>query len=348
MKRKLAMTLAIIILFIPLCLLADFYIISPLFNIYHNSFVLVEYLVISMSGIFLFIFLLAIMIIQHHLFKKDRYHSKFYIDIQEALNRITRGDLGVVIDIDLNHDKHFIELAEKVNVMAKELRGMEAMRENFVSNVSHEIRSPLTSIQGFTALLKDGKLSEKDRLHYIDIIQAESLRLYKLSDNLLKLSTLDSEYAPFKPKAYLLNKQLKDVILLLEPQWAVKNIKIVVEDEDVNITADKELLNEVWINILNNSIKFTQTYGEIYISISKSDKGAKVIIKDNGIGMTTDTITHIFERFYMADKARSRKNGGSGLGLSIVKKIVEIHKGFIDVKSSLGIGTTFSIIIPYK
>jgi len=222
------------------------------------------------------------------------------------------------------------------------------MRQDFVSNVSHEIQSPLTSIRGFVTLLKNENLSKDERLHYIDIIEAESLRLSKLSDNLLKLSALDSEYTSFQPKQYLLNKQLKDAILMLEPQWAAKSIELIVEDEPAEVVADEELLSQVWINLLHNSIKFTSEGGRVCVSVSNAEKGPKVTIADNGIGMTADILTHIFERFYMADKSRSRKAGGSGLGLSIVKRIIEMHHGSIDVESQPDMGTTFSVNIPYK
>ncbi|MFA6843845.1 MAG: ATP-binding protein, partial [Bacilli bacterium] len=147
-------------------------------------------------------------------------------------------------------------------------------------------------------------------------------------------------------KKYSLSRQIKEIILLLEPQWSAKNIEVELSGEQVDIFADQDLLSQVWINLLNNSIKFTKVSGKISISIRKNEGEIEITIADMGIGMTREELAHIFERFYMADKARSRKMGGSGLGLSIVKKIVQMHSGYINVDSKKDIGTTFKVIIP--
>jgi signal transduction histidine kinase len=195
-------------------------------------------------------------------------------------------------------------------------------------------------------LLNDDSLSRDEQLHYIGIIESESLRLSKLGENLLRLSTLDSECAEINPKNYSLSRQLKDVILLLEPQWSAKSIEVSLSEEAADVFADEDLFSQVWINLLNNSIKFTPAGGKIIISVAKQDIQTEVTISDTGLGMTEETKAHVFERFYMADKARSRSAGGSGLGLSIVKKIVQMHHGRIDVESKPGEGTTFRITIP--
>lgn len=335
-----------VFILLPFCFLAAFYGISHFLEYAGVSYTAVAYLITSMTGIILFILLLSILSIWHHKSNKNQFHHKFYGDIQKAIDKITKGDFGVTIDMNQYRNNQWIDLAEKVNVMAKELSGMETMRQDFVSNVSHEIQSPLTSIRGFVTLLRNENLNKVERLHYIDVIETESLRLSKLSDNLLKLTTLDSEYALFQSKPYLLNKQLKDIILMLEPQWTAKNIDLSIEDEPVEVVADEELFSQVWINLLHNSIKFTPEGGKISVSVSKEKKEVKVTISDNGIGMKTEDVPHIFERFYMVDKSRSRKAGGSGLGLSIVKKIVEINHGSIDVESQPSKGTVFSVKIP--
>lgn len=283
-------------------------------------------------------------------FHKLSYHT-FINDIEEVIERISKGDFEIRIDRkkykNENHENdHLTDLIDKINNMAKELGEMETMRQDFVSNVSHEIQSPLTSIRGFVSLLKDETLSKQERLHYIEVIQSESQRLSKLSENLLRLSTLDSEFAEFNPKQYSLGRQLKDVILLMEPQWSAKDIEVSLNVEKVEVFADEDLINQVWINLLNNSIKFTPDRGKIALSVYEDDTKVLVKISDNGIGMKEETIPHVFERFYMADKARSRSVGGSGLGLSIVKRIVQIHHGSIEVESKFGEGTTFKITIP--
>ncbi|NCC68393.1 MAG: HAMP domain-containing histidine kinase [Clostridia bacterium] len=286
-----------------------------------------------------------------HFDKKNQAYFNFLEEIEGTLDRIAKCDFSARIDTEPYRNKHYyynkqiIDVVEKVNIMARELSGMETMRQDFVSNVSHEIQSPLTSIRGFVSLLKDENLNYDERLHYTEIIESECLRLSKLSDNLLKLTTLDSEYAEVNPQSFPLNRQLKDVILLLEPQWTEKNIEVSYDGCDANIVADEDLLSQVWINLLNNSIKFTPDGGKISVSVSQHKNQIQVMISDTGIGMTKESVTHIFERFYMADIARSRSAGGSGLGLSIVKKIIQMHGGEIDVKSKPGEGTTFTVTL---
>ena len=341
------------------CLMVAEYLTAPLFGAKISAYAAVRQAVSSTAGLFIFALLLFLLYmirhcIVHHMLHNEAHgtsHHALLNEIEEALNRISRGDFEIQIDQEKNGDaryynKHISDLADKINNMAQQLNGMETMRQDFVSNVSHEIQSPLTSIKGFVSLLKDDGLSRDEQLHYIGIIESESLRLSKLGESLLRLSSLESEFVKTNPKAYSLSGQLNDVILLLEPQWSAKNIEISLSEEPTAVFADEDMLSQVWINLLNNSIKFTNDGGKIIVSVSNQDTQTEVRISDNGIGMTEETVTHIFERFYMADKARSRSAGGSGLGLSIVKRIVQMHSGRIDVKSGLGEGTTFTVTLP--
>ena len=339
-----------------ICLMAGAYFIAPLFGAEISMQAAAKQAVSSTGGLLFFVLLLFLcgMVrhwVVHHKHdaepRKDSYRT-FIKEIETALDRIAKGDFDARIDKEKYAEAryHMTDLIDKINHMASELGGIETMRQDFVSNVSHEIQSPLTSIKGFVSLLKDDTLSREEQLHYIGIIESESLRLSKLGENLLRLSTLESEYAEIDPKNYSLSKQLKDVILLLEPQWSAKNIEVSLSEENADIFADEDLLSQLWINLLNNSIKFTPCGGRIIIAVSGNDVQTQVAISDSGIGMTEETMTHVFERFYMADKARSRSAGGSGLGLSIVKKIVQMHRGQIDVESKLGEGTTFQVTIP--
>lgn len=338
------------------CLLAGMYITVPLFGEKISIQTAAKQAAFSIVGLLLFVLVLFLYGIIHHWVAHHtsyaKAHKDFYHEcigeIETALDRISKGDFEARIDKEKysNAGHHMPDLVDKINHMASELGGMETMRQDFVSNVSHEIQSPLTSIRGFVSLLKDDSLSRDEQLHYIGIIESESLRLSKLGENLLRLSTLESEYAEINPTQYSLGRQLKDIILMMEPQWSAKNIEVSLSEEPASIFADEDLFSQVWINLLNNSIKFTPAGGKIKISVSKQNKQTEVTISDTGIGMTKETMTHIFERFYMADKARSRSAGGSGLGLSIVKKIVQMHHGSIDVTSTPGKGTIFKITIP--
>ncbi|EKN71281.1 integral membrane sensor signal transduction histidine kinase [Neobacillus bataviensis LMG 21833] len=229
--------------------------------------------------------------------------------------------------------------------MAKQLKEMEAMRQEFISNVSHEIQSPLTSIGGFAKALQYDELTNEERSHYLSIIETETYRLSKLSDNLLKLTSLESEHHPFERKSYRLDQQIRNIILASEPNWMEKELEIDVSLEKVQILADEDLMSQVWINLIHNSIKFTPSFGKIRIHLKNIDGKAIIKISDTGIGISKKDQVHIFERFFKADKARERSRGGSGLGLSIVKKITEMHNGTILVESEIEKGTTFTIVI---
>ncbi|ETT59414.1 MULTISPECIES: HAMP domain-containing sensor histidine kinase [Paenibacillus] len=266
----------------------------------------------------------------------------FYKSIIEGLGRIAKGDFNVVLDNTKDYGD-FGEIVESINVMASELSQMETMRQDFISNVSHEIQSPLTSIRGFALALQDETLSVKSRRHYLNIIVAESTRVSGLSDNLLKLSALESGNFPFENQIYRLDKQLRDTILASEPQWLEKNIEVEAELEEVNVSAVKDLMSQVWTNLLHNSIKFTPQNGYIHISLRMVDEQVEVEIQDSGIGISEEDLPRIFERFYKADKARTASGGGSGLGLSLVKKIVELHEGKVTVHSRPGEGTAFKV-----
>jgi signal transduction histidine kinase len=261
---------------------------------------------------------------------RHRQHSA----LLDALERIAQGDFSVFIEED--EDVHG-ELAEAINEMAKNLGNLETMRQDFISNVSHEIQSPLTSIGGFAALLKDPDLPEPERRRYAEIIESESRRLSSLSANLLKLSSLDEH--PLTKAEFRLDKQLSSVILTLEPQWAAKKLNVEAELEKCPVQADEELLSEVWLNLLHNAIKFTPEGGTIRVSLAE----AAVRVEDSGVGIGKEELPHIFERFYKADKARDRALGGNGLGLSLVKKIVELHGGTIAVESEREKGTAFTV-----
>ena len=266
--------------------------------------------------------------------ERDRLQHDTLLD---ALAKIAQGDFTVFVQSDaLVHT----ELIDAVNTMAKNLGNMETMRQDFISNVSHEIQSPLTSIGGFAALLKKDDLPGNERQKYAGIIEAESKRLSSLSDNLLKLSSLDS--SAIAKNDFRIDKQLSNIMLTLEPQWSAKNLTIEADLPKCIIAGDEDLLSQVWVNLFVNAIKFTPNDGTIYVSIS----GHTVKIADTGVGISENDLPHIFERFYKVDKSRDRSLGGNGLGLSLVKKIVDMHGGTITVKSELGKGAVFEIVLP--
>jgi signal transduction histidine kinase len=296
-----------------------------------RAFIVLALITLVLTGFRLFFQL------QHPEHLKERHG---YSTLLNAIDRIAKGDFGVLLeprDAGMHH-----ELAEAINKMAENLGTLEAMRQDFISNVSHEIQSPLTSIAGFAKLLKDENLSAEQRGHYAGIIEMESRRLSSLSDKLLKLSSLDNSNIPLIKTEFRLDKQLEQIVLSFEPQWAAKQITLEVELQKSLINADEELLSQVWVNLLHNAVKFTPGNGAIHIAMQERT----VTIADTGVGIAQEDQIHIFERFYKVDKARDRSLGGNGLGLSLVKKIVELHGGKVTVSSVPGKGTTFTVTLP--
>jgi two-component system phosphate regulon sensor histidine kinase PhoR len=271
-----------------------------------------------------------------------------FAPILDALERIAAGDFSVRLDDDFEENQIVSKLANSVNKMALELDQLENMRQEFISNVSHEIQSPLTSIRGFAQVLENDHLSPEERHHYLSIIKAESARLSRITEDLLKLAALESEDAKFEPKPYRLDKQIRELILASEPQWTAKGIDIDVSLEEVSVNADEDLLSQVWTNLIHNSIKFTPQSGRVCVELHRQGDKIEFKISDTGLGISGEDQERVFERFFKADKARTHSNGGSGLGLSIVKKIVEMHEGTINLESKPGEGTTFTIALPIK
>jgi len=298
-----------------------------------------------------FIFGLCISILSKVLRLKAK-QNQFLHPIIQALKMMSEGNFKIDLSFYGNQFRGkngahpYSQIINSINHMAEKLGEMEEMRQEFISNVSHEIQSPLTSISGFAHMLKNEELSPEERKHYLDIIETESNRLSKLSENLLKLTSLESEHYQPEQKQYRLDHQLRRIILAHEPQWTEKQINMDIALNDLMISADEELMDQVWINLLHNSIKFTPPGGTITIGALSTAEGNHIVnIKDTGIGIDQDALMHVFERFYKADKSRNRNIGGNGLGLSIVKTIIELHKGEISVQSEAGKGTEIMVVL---
>ncbi len=289
---------------------------------------------------------LALIVLSVLLRPGERQMQNVFRPIIEALERIARGDFTVRLDHGMQGNALINELTNSVNHMTLELDKMEQMRQAFISDVSHEIQSPLTSIRGFAQALRGDHLSAADHDHYLSIIEAESTRLSQLADNLLKLASLEAERAPFQPRSYRLDKQIRHLILLCEPQWTGKALDIEASLEETTITADEDLLSQVWLNLLHNSIKFTPDGGSVRVVLCREGTSSTFTIVDTGIGMAPEDQPHVFERFYKADQSRERTREGSGLGLAIAKKIVDLHQGTIGLTSKVGGGTTFTVSLP--
>ncbi|MFD2681558.1 two-component system histidine kinase PnpS [Bacillus seohaeanensis] len=230
-----------------------------------------------------------------------------------------------------------------------ELKKLEQMRKDFVANVSHELKTPITSIKGFSETLLDGAMKEPQTLEaFLDIILKESDRLQSLIQDLLELSKIEKQGFTLSVHRTDMAKLISEVLPILEDRARLKAIKLsYTPASDSSAEIDPYRMKQVFINLISNAIAYTQKNGKINVHIKTDEKRVKVIVEDNGIGIEEDQIPRIFERFYRVDKARSRNSGGTGLGLAIVKHIVEAHYGKIEVKSKVNKGSTF-IVTLYK
>lgn len=230
-----------------------------------------------------------------------------------------------------------------------EIINLEKVRKDFVANVSHELKTPITSIKGFAETLLDGALNDKNTLeHFLSIIYEESVRMQLLIQDLLELSKIEDDSFTLNIKKVPLIDLLEEIILILQGKAVEKKIDLIFDQsvQSLEIDGDPDRLKQVFINLVTNAISYTPEGGKVTISLEEKEPFICVNVKDTGIGIEKDEIPRIFERFYRVDKARSRNSGGTGLGLAIVKHLVEAHKGHISVESELGKGTNFIIKLP--
>ena len=231
--------------------------------------------------------------------------------------------------------------------MVAELDGMDYMRKDFMSNVSHEIKTPIAAITGFTEILLDGSIDESERQEYLEVINKESMRISRLCENMLHMSRLDSQVIVANLQKIRLDEQLRKCIILLSEKWSNKEIDFSIDLDEVNILSDYDMLHQVWINLIDNAIKYSGENCKIDISVKRlNDKSVKVSIRDNGIGIEEEKLHRIFDKFYQCEE--SHKKSGSGLGLSISKRIVELLNGTIECKSKKDSGTTFEVTLLQK
>lgn len=266
------------------------------------------------------------------------------IRLTTATKRISKGRY----DIKLNtwRRDEIGQLATNFMIMSRELERTNRARQEFVANVSHEIESPLTSIQGFAQALKDSSLPEDERIQYLNIIDQESHRLSMLSKQLLTLSSLDYDPDSLQKKSIDLRAQLRQVVQIMEWRLTEKQLAVRLNLADISVRGDSNLLYQVWMNLITNAIKYTPAEGSIMISAKRDEQNCTVTVSDTGEGIPAEELPLIFDRFYKVDRARTRETHSSGLGLAITQKIVETHNGTIEVSSTVGKGTTFIVTLP--
>lgn len=271
--------------------------------------------------------------------------NMFYNPLEQmsaAAKKVSQGDYEVRLSYS-GKDKELEAAIQNFNHMVQELNSVEIMRQDFIANVSHEFKTPLSSITGYVTLLQDPDLTETERNEYIQMAFFNIEKLNDLTGNILQLSKLESQSTMQKPVTYRLDEQLREAIVLLEPKWSSKHMHLELEMPETYYCGQQVLLFQVWTNLIGNAIKFTPDKGTISIQIQQQEQEIQVSIQDDGIGMSKETQAHIFEKFYQGDT--SRKSQGNGLGLALCKRIIDLSGGEIQIESELGKGAVFTVIL---
>ena len=277
---------------------------------------------------------------------KQRNYDAPIHELRVAASQIAHGDFSVRLaprrkggkkdEIDI--------LYEDFNLMAEELASTETLKTDFISSVSHEIKTPIAVMQNYASFLQSESLSKSERAEYAKTIVQASQRLANLVNDILNMNRLEHVAIAPQGKQFSLDDQLQRCVVAFEDQWAEKDIIWNAELEEVSVCYDENLLTLVWNNLISNAVKFTEGGGEITLTLTVKDGHAVILIKDNGCGMDDKTSHHIFDKFYQGDTSHSKE--GNGLGLAMVKKIVVLVGGTLSVESQPGKGSTFTVKLP--
>lgn len=260
-----------------------------------------------------------------------------------GMNQLAIGDFKV--RIDLGNISIAKEVSNSFNTLADELENTEMLRSDFVNNFSHEFKTPIVSIRGFAKLLKKGNLSVVQQQEYLEIIVDESTRLADLATNVLNLAKVENQSILTDISYFNLSEQIRNCILLLEKKWIKKKLTFIADFDEYMIYANEELLKQVWINLIDNAVKFSYEGGEIGISITEVRGKVVISVKNNGPEISSDDKKRIFDKFWQSDTSHSSE--GTGIGMSIARRIVLLHKGQITVNSS-PIETIFAVTLPIE
>jgi len=264
--------------------------------------------------------------------------------ISNAMNQLASGNFGARLSFKGPLEKHptVKEFTNSFNTMASELQQTEMLRSDFINNFSHEFKTPIVSITGFAKLLKRGNLPREKQTEYLDAIEEESVRLSQLATNVLNLTKVENQNILTDVNRFNLSEQLRTSALLLEGKWTKKHIELILPMDEFYINANEELLKQVWLNLLDNAIKFSPDYGTVEVQI-KNSQDTSVSISNYGDAIPEGSMDKIFNEFYQVDESHSKE--GNGVGLAVVKKIVDLHDGEITVNCKDG-KTTFIVTIP--
>lgn len=261
----------------------------------------------------------------------------------EAFDELSKGNFDVKVP-ENEKIMEIREMARRFNAMTYDLAHIETLRSDFVTSVSHEFKTPISAMEGYATLLQNPSLSPEKHQRYVDKILENARRLSSMSGNILLLSRLENQEMIPDQAEYRLDEQIRQCVLMLEQGWAEKHIEFDIQLEKLEYYGSQALLEQVWLNILDNAIKHSPQNGCIRIGLTALPEGVQVIIADQGPGMSSEVQKHIFEKFYQGDS--SHRAEGNGLGLSLVKRIVDLSRGTVTVHSAPDRGAEFVVILP--
>ena len=265
--------------------------------------------------------------------------------LRSAMDRVADGDFSVRLE-DKSSSKEIMEIYTGFNLMAHELSGTEILQTDFVSNVSHEFKTPINAIEGYSTLLQDSENLTDDQREYVDKILFNTRRLSSLVGSILLLSKLENQQIPTNRKSYRLDEQIRQSIVAQEPRWSEKNIEFDAELDRVEYLGNEPMMHHVWDNLLSNAVKFSPEGGVIKLRLTKKLKRLIFTIEDQGPGLTEDALSHLFDKFYQADT--SHKQEGNGLGLALVKRILTIEGGQVTAENLPEGGCRFTVTLKTK
>lgn len=265
------------------------------------------------------------------------------VKLSSASKEVARGNFDVTVN-DSSKMEEVQSTFRNFNAMVRELKSISTLSSDFIANVSHEFKTPLSVIEGYAMLLQDDRLTAQEREDYLNKILVNTRRLNTLVGNILMLSKMETKPLPEQYTRFRLDEQLRQVVAQLEPQWSAKGISFRVRLDEVELLGWEQVLPYVWSNLVSNAIKFSPSGSVIALTLLEQRECAVVTVSDRGCGMEPDVQERIFEKFYQGDT--SHKAEGNGLGLALVRQIVELSQGVVEVESQPGKGSTFRVILP--
>ena len=269
-----------------------------------------------------------------------RVANGYVSSLVNGITRVAEGDFNVTLNLE--EAGPLSDIFTDFNKMTRELQGVQSLRDDFVNQFSHEFKTPIMSIGGFASLMLEEELPREEQVRYLEIISSESRRLSDLSRNTLLLAKLESQQWIMNKSEYSLDEQLRECLILLESEWERKNIEITADLGEAKFIGNREIMSQLWINLLSNAVRYTPEDGRISLRLNETDQQLVVSVEDSGPGINPEEISRIFNKYY-----RGKDTGrGLGLGLSIVKRIIELCGGRIEVESETGKGSCFTVTLP--